>query len=303
MTEPLHLLYRPKVFDEFFGSKEVVESIKETLGIVHCYLLYGVRGCGKTTLARIIAKELGADEYDIHEIDSATFRKIDEARKLQSTIYLKPMGGERKVYIFDEVHQLTKDAISSWLKTLEEPPEHVYFILCTTEVDKVLATIRSRAKAGEYRLKPLPRRTAFGLLDFICEKEEIELSQETKKRLVEVSQGVPREILGLVDKICSLEPEEAEELLKEGGAGSVEVKEFCKMLLEGNWKKIKKALFVLEEDPESVRLAVLGYMSGVVKGSEKDDRALFVMEPFLDNFYSSGRAGLIYAARSVCLKK
>ncbi|TSD02465.1 MAG: DNA polymerase III subunit gamma/tau [Parcubacteria group bacterium Athens0714_24] len=149
----LYRKYRPKNFDEVLGQDHIVGILKNAvkLGrISHAYLFSGPRGTGKTSVARILAKEAGCSEMDLIEIDAASSRGIDEIRSLREAVNFVPLQGKIKVYIIDEVHMLTKEAFNALLKTLEEPPSHVIFILATTELEKVPETIVSRCQSFSF---------------------------------------------------------------------------------------------------------------------------------------------------------
>ena len=145
----LYRKYRPKTFGEVLGQDHIVkvlESSVETNKVSHAYLFVGSRGTGKTSVARIFAKEIGVSENDLYEIDAASNRGIEDIRALRDGARVLPFDSKYKVYIIDEVHMLSKDAWGALLKTLEEPPKHVIFILATTEVHKVPSTIVSRCQ-------------------------------------------------------------------------------------------------------------------------------------------------------------
>ena len=172
----LYRKYRPQNFEQLYGQEHIVEAIKNSLDnnkMSHAYLFNGPRGVGKTTIARLIAKgvtclNLGEDGEpcnecknckainegrfsDLIEIDAASNRSIDEIRSLKEKINYQPVEGLKKVYIIDEAHMLTKEAFNALLKTLEEPPSHVMFILSTTELDKILQTILSRCQIYDFK--------------------------------------------------------------------------------------------------------------------------------------------------------
>ena len=174
----LYRKYRPSSFSEVSGENEIVKSLKLSLknkSMAHAYLFSGPRGVGKTTIARLIAKGVNCLNLkengepcnecknckainegrfsDLIEIDAASNRSIDEIRSLKEKINYQPVEGLKKVYIIDEAHMLTKEAFNALLKTLEEPPAHVIFILATTELEKILPTIISRCQ--RYDFKPL----------------------------------------------------------------------------------------------------------------------------------------------------
>ncbi len=150
----LYRKYRPQSWDEVLGQDSIVSALKSSLEkkeVSHAYLFAGSRGTGKTSIARIFAKELGVTANDIYEIDAASNRGINEMKELLAGVSTLPFDSAYKVYILDEVHMFTKEAWNALLKTLEEPPKHVIFILATTELHKVLETIRSRCQVFEFK--------------------------------------------------------------------------------------------------------------------------------------------------------
>lgn len=145
----LYRKYRPTAFAEVIGQDHIVQVLLAELSadsVSHAYLFSGSRGTGKTSVARILATELGTSASDLYEIDAASNRGIDDIRDLRESVRTLPFDSARKVYIIDEVHMLTKEAFNALLKTLEEPPAHVVFVLATTELDKIPETIRSRCE-------------------------------------------------------------------------------------------------------------------------------------------------------------
>ena len=161
----LALKYRPDDLNLVKGNREIVNTLKGMLSDLtncpHAFLLHGPTGCGKTTIARIIAKGIGAEGEDQREIDSADFRGIDTIRDLRrKSQYMATSSGNR-IWIIDECHKLTNDAQNALLKILEEPPQHVYFALCTTEPQKLLETIKGRCI--QLQVKPLNESQMKGL--------------------------------------------------------------------------------------------------------------------------------------------
>ncbi|NVN97008.1 AAA family ATPase, partial [Candidatus Nomurabacteria bacterium] len=146
----LYRKYRPENWGEVIGQDHIVKAIDGALKagkVSHAYLLCGPRGTGKTTIARIIASELGSSVNDIYELDAASNRGIDDVRSIRDSVQTMPFDSKYKIYILDEVHMFTKDAWNALLKTIEEPPKHVIFILATTELEKVPETIVSRCQS------------------------------------------------------------------------------------------------------------------------------------------------------------
>ena len=147
MSEVLYRKYRPKSFKEVFGQDHIVDVLDNSIRtekVSHAYLFVGTRGTGKTTVARIFADKLGVSVNDLYEIDAASNRGIEDIKELRDGTRVLPFDSKYKVYIIDEAHMLTTEASNALLKTLEEPPKHVIFIMATTELEKVPETIVSR---------------------------------------------------------------------------------------------------------------------------------------------------------------
>lgn len=172
--------YRPTSFDEVIGQNAAVatlQSIAKTENIPHAYIFCGGHGTGKTSIARIFAKALGTDSQDIYEMDAASNRGIDEARDLREAIYTMPVFSKYKVYILDEAHMLTKEASNALLKTLEEPPAHIIFILCTTDADKLLSTIRSRCQIVDF--KRATHEDLVKQITHVAKQEKVKIDKES----------------------------------------------------------------------------------------------------------------------------
>ena len=154
MSETLYRKYRPHTFKDVLGQEAVVSALETSISkdsLAHAYIFAGSRGTGKTSIARIFAKALETSEDDIYEIDAASNRGIDDIRAIRDAVHTLPFRSKYKIYIIDEAHMLTKDAWNALLKTLEEPPKHVIFIMATTELEKIPETILSRCETFAFR--------------------------------------------------------------------------------------------------------------------------------------------------------
>lgn len=201
----LYRKYRPRSFEEVLGQEHIVSVLKNAVKagrISHAYLFSGSRGTGKTSLARILAKEAGCSDVDLIEIDAASSRGIDEIRALREAVRFSPMQGKVKVYIIDEAHMLTKEAFNALLKTLEEPPEHAIFILATTELDKMPETIISRCQNFSFR--KISEEVLRKALKNIAQKEGFEIDDGTAGLVALGADGSFRDAQGILDQLISL---------------------------------------------------------------------------------------------------
>lgn len=207
MSEPhiaLYRKYRPQTFDDVVGQKEVVTLLREAITkkkIAHAYLFSGGRGTGKTTLARIFARDIGCNPEDIIEIDAASNRGIDEIRELREAVRTAPFSSPYKVYIVDEVHMLTKEAANALLKTLEEPPAHVVFILATTDPLKLPETILSRCQRVILRIPDLA--TLAARLVYVAEEEGRSLDEKTALLVASHGNGSYRDAIGVLEQVLT----------------------------------------------------------------------------------------------------
>lgn len=199
----LYRKYRPQNLDEVIGQEHVVTTLKNALTskkVAHAYLFAGPRGTGKTSVARILAKELEVSDLDLIEIDAASNRGIDDVRSLREAINFLPAQSPKKVYILDEAHMLTREAFNALLKTLEEPPEHAHFVLCTTEPHKLPITIISRCLRFDFNLAD-EEILQNQYIEPIAKKEKIKLEKQVSKLIAQLAQGSFRDALGFLETL------------------------------------------------------------------------------------------------------
>ena len=201
----LYRKYRPQNFDEIRGDQDIVQVLRAAVQsgkIAHAYLFSGSRGTDKTTMARILARELKTDEQDVYEMDAASNRGIDEIRELRDGVATLPFSSKYKFYIIDEAHALTRDAWGALLKTLEEPPAHAIFVLATTELDRVPETITSRCQTFNFK-KPSHEILKNLVLD-VAKKEGASLSPAGAELIAMMGEGAFRDTLGILQKVLTV---------------------------------------------------------------------------------------------------
>jgi DNA polymerase-3 subunit gamma/tau len=202
MSEVLYRKYRPKGFKDVLGQEHIVDALTGALkqgNIAHAYLFSGSRGTGKTSIARILANEVKCSPNDLHEIDAASNRGIDDIRELREAVTVLPFESPYKVYIIDEVHMLTKEAFNALLKTLEEPPTHVIFMLATTEIEKLPDTIVSRCQTFTFK-KP-SQKILKKIVEATAKKEGFELESSASELIAMLGDGSFRDTHGILQKI------------------------------------------------------------------------------------------------------
>ncbi|MFH1584628.1 MAG: DNA polymerase III subunit gamma/tau [Patescibacteria group bacterium] len=297
MQVALYRKYRPRTFSELVGQEHVVQTLKNAVQgnqVSHAYLFSGPRGCGKTTMARVLAKAVNCKSskngepcnacasceeiarggaIDLIEIDAASNRGIQEIRDLKEAIKFAPSFLPYKVFVIDEAHQLTKDAANALLKILEEPPSHALFILATTELHKMIPTIASRCQRFDFRKLRVQEIAA--QLENIAKQEEVKVEKHVLELLSKQSEGSLRDAIGLLDKILTFHTnpgiigaDEVQQLL---GIVDTEVLfEFVNSLKE---KKAAEAVAMLHEnlekgmDPHEFTKGLLQYLRHLLVAS------------------------------------
>lgn len=208
MGQALYRKYRSRSLEELVGQEHVTDTLARAIKagrISHAYLFTGPRGTGKTSVARILAHQINSLPYsdkthlDIIEIDAASNRRIDDIRDLRDKVFIAPVSAKYKVYIIDEVHMLTGESFNALLKTLEEPPAHVVFILATTEVHKLPATIISRTQRFSFR--PGSPEKVVGHLRALADKESIKITDDALALIAEHGEGSFRDSVSLLDQL------------------------------------------------------------------------------------------------------
>ena len=329
--KPLALRYRPQKFQELIGQDSMVISIQNAIKlkrIPNAYLLTGIRGTGKTTTARIIAKAINckvdfasdqkcsegdfchcesitnSNHIDILEMDAASKTGIDDIREILEASKYHPSTAEYKVFIIDEVHMLSKQAFNALLKTLEEPPPHLKFILATTEVKKIPVTILSRCQRFDLRRIKVEEMKSF--LKKICEKEEADVDENSLTLISKSSEGSVRDALSILDQAIITHNLMGEKVTEDkvrtmlGLADDTKIVDLMSYIVEGNIEKSINAveeIFDIGADPKLVlhslldvcylmtRTKTLGKISKDLSVSESDAERLNAMVKDLDMTY------------------
>lgn len=274
----LYRKYRSKSLQEIVGQEHITTTLENALKnerISHAYLFTGPRGTGKTSIARILAHEInhlpyqdGGNHLDIIEIDAASNRRIDDIRELRDKVHIAPVNARYKVYIIDEVHMLTAESFNALLKTLEEPPEHVVFILATTEVHKLPATIISRTQRHSFRL--IPESKVIKHLKYIAEQEKIEISDEALALLATHGGGSFRDSISLLDQLNTGSGAITKDLVELlfGLAPEAQLENLLQSAIKGEGSTIIKALETLLEQgltPNGVAMQLVHLIRNRIK--------------------------------------
>jgi len=307
---------RPDSLGKIVGNASTLSSLIKMLQQPenkrpHAILLKGPSGCGKTTVARILAKEFGSTELTTIELNGANTRGIDTIREIASNIHLSGIGGSVKTYILDESHQATAAAQEALLKIIEDCPPHCYFILCTTEPQNIIKTVRNRCT--EYELGLLSNTQIKQLLGLVCDDQKITVHNDILEGIVCTCEGSPRAALVSLEQVRNMEDVgEAFELLVKGSEKDVNLIKFMKMLLmspeirQQKWKQILLKSIDLGGDNEIIRKSILTFLINKLKELKEEDLDIAkdivqLINIFGQNTYYSGKSGLAALVVKACL--
>lgn len=298
MSRALYRTYRSRSLDEIVGQSHITRILQRAIAsghIAHAYLLTGPRGVGKTSIARILAHEINGLPYtdesthlDIIEIDAASNNSVEDIRDLRDKVQIAPASSPKKIYIIDEVHMLSKSAFNALLKTLEEPPEHVVFILATTDADKLPATILSRVQRFNFRA--ISPRDAAKHLAFIAEQEKIAITPDALELIAEQGKGSFRDSISLLDQLRSLSDETIDRAMVAEVLGLAQDELVEELLTAYAAADIGQAVRLIDEAEAAGTPAELlaEQLLGIARQRVVEDAALL---PLLDKLLAVPRAG------------
>jgi len=295
----LYNKHRPNDFDEIIGQDSIkkqlkyIVSKKDDPSTKHFFIFSGPYGTGKTTFARVFAKELGCSKWDLTEIDAGTDRGVGSADKLKLNLDLAPSSGKIRVWIIDEIQETSSAFQGSLLKVFEEPPKHVYFILCTTNIEQINAGIISRASVFHLQKLNPPYIGIKKALTDICIKEKIKISDDVIREICKASEGAYRNAISILESVIGLSEEEAlDEIQKTVLSGGV-FRQLCQCLYKKKeWDIICNVINDCE-NVEKMRRGICSYFSKMIEKSYTDIRAGFGIYCFKDPAFYTGKAGLM----------
>lgn len=300
--------YRPKSLKTVRGQKKAVDlltRLEKANKIPHQILLTGPSGCGKTTIARIIADQIiDCKGRDFIEINAAGSGGIDMVRSIQRTINSKPLYGKSRVWLIDEAHMLTKDAQNGLLKNTEEPPHHAYIMLASTDPVKIIKTIQNRFT--EIKLGLLPSADIQVMIERVCKKEDISLTQDAMDKLIGASEGSARRSLVILQSLIGIEDEEDQIVAIDRASSKSEAYQIGTALLyqSAGWAIIANIINKMEDDNyEGIRMLILSMASNVLLNQTKvklHPKAYKVLIAFSDPFFNTGKNGLVASCYEAC---
>jgi len=306
----LYRKYRPTKLQDIHGQSQATKSLMAMVKknqIPHVMMFAGHSGSGKTTCARIMRRYIRCGKSDFSEMNCADIRGIDAVRDIRKSMHLKPMNGKAKLWLIDEAHRLTGGAQEAMLKILEDVPSHVYFILCTTDPNKLVRTVRDRCFPVKF--KPLNAAAVEQSVLRIEDLAKLQIVTKVRSTIIEQADGSARRAIEMLEGVSLLADEKEQLEWLEGAADEQrQIIDLCRLLFnfKTDWPVAAKLLTDLASaDVESIRWAVIGYARAILlKGNRRalQQRACRVIQTFEGNFYDSKHAGLAMACYQIVVE-
>lgn len=307
--------HRPQDWDEVVGQDEVVKTLRRLVkggNVPHAIMFAGpTSGCGKTTLARILAKKLNCDtrnpknQLDFHEINAASSRGIDMVREIDAKKGLSPVNGDCRIWLIDEGQKLTGDSQAALLKVLEEASKIAYYFICTTDPDKIIKTIHTRCMV--LNLKAVKDADMVTIIRNVLEKEGKELTDNVINAIVDLSDGSPRKALRHLEEVLTRTDEASQlALLVKPAVKQISYDLVKKLVFKrkgDTWGPIAKILKDLDEEPETIRRQILGMAAKVLMDGKLDGRAFECLHTFKEPFFSEGKPALVRCCFELFMSK
>lgn len=286
----LYRKYRASDLNSILGNEtsvKAIQSIIDKKDRPHTFLFVGPAGCGKTTLAYILAKAFNLGT--VTEYNSADYRGIDSVREFSETLKYVPLSGTQG-FIFEEGHKLTPDAQEALLKPVENCPEHTYMFFTTTDASKLNAALKTRMII--INVEPLRDDQIIELVRSVCTKENITLEDDVLKHISSSAYGSPRRALTMLEKVIGLSHDDQLKVASYAEEADKFALDLCQVIIrKGKWEAVAAILSKLSVEPEAARRAVLGYLRAIML--KKDSPKAFVIaQQFKENYYNTGNAGL-----------
>jgi DNA polymerase-3 subunit gamma/tau len=302
----LSIKYRPGKIEDVAGNSSVKKQLKALMkrdrkDIPKVFGFFGLSGGGKTTLARIVARELDCPASEFYELNAASMRGIDTIRDIEKQIRYSAMSGSCRIWLLDEVHQYPAASQEALLKMFEECPSHVYFMICTTNPEKLKPALKNRCVSFE--VAPLTDEEMYNLLVMVVEAEESDVPDSILDKIVANASGSSRNALQLLEKVIDLDSKEMSSVaLKMSDEETTSKELFDALIAKKDWKVVAKIIKSITAESETIRYSMMGLANAMLLGGYGNPKqAALVLECFGEDTYTLGKNGItLFAYRVIC---